>query len=186
LFITPGLIFVGGRTSKHQRSRRRPLLDHLVGGGQQRLRDGKAERLGGLEIDDEINFRNLLDRQIGRFFAFENAPGIDANLVVEIAEAAAIRDSLFALEQFPRGLGIFLRGLPLLPNENGISCKLAPTFTCRRSVQRPPLNCASNVRCWRGSWTSSMIVPSSNPFETVGTTLRCWTFFALPFSTPKS
>jgi hypothetical protein len=28
-----------------------PLLDHLVSGGQQRFRDGEAERLGGLLVD---------------------------------------------------------------------------------------------------------------------------------------
>jgi hypothetical protein len=37
-----------------------PLLDHLVGGGQQRFRDGQAERLGGLKIDDELDFCGLL------------------------------------------------------------------------------------------------------------------------------
>src|SRR5271167_1834180 len=64
------------------------LLDHLVGGRQQSFRDGKAERLGGFEVDDKLNFRSLLDRQIGWLVAFENAPSIDAKLVV--AEAAAI------------------------------------------------------------------------------------------------
>jgi hypothetical protein len=37
-----------------------PLLDHFVGGGQQRFRDGKAERLAGLEVDDQFDFRGLL------------------------------------------------------------------------------------------------------------------------------
>jgi len=55
-------------------------LDHLVRGRQQRFRDGEAERLGGLEVDDEFEFRGLLDREIGWFLAFENAAGIDANL----------------------------------------------------------------------------------------------------------
>ena len=68
----------------------RRFTDHLVGGGQKRFWDGKAERLGGLEVDDEINFRSLLDRQIGWFLAFENAPGIDGSLLPQIAEAAAI------------------------------------------------------------------------------------------------
>jgi hypothetical protein len=31
-----------------------PLLDHLVGDGQQRFRDGKAECLGGFSVDDEM------------------------------------------------------------------------------------------------------------------------------------
>jgi hypothetical protein len=48
------------------------LLDHLVGGGQQRLWNGEAKRLGGLEVDGKLDFCGLLDRQIGWFLAFEN------------------------------------------------------------------------------------------------------------------
>ena len=38
------------------------LLDHLVRDGQQRFGDGKAERLGGLHVDDEFELSRLLDR----------------------------------------------------------------------------------------------------------------------------
>src|SRR5271154_952474 len=65
-------------------------LDHLIGGRQQSFRDGKAERLGGLEVDDQFELGGLLHRQIGWFVALENAPGIDASLVVLIGKAAAI------------------------------------------------------------------------------------------------
>src|SRR6516164_602074 len=66
------------------------LLDHLVGRGQQRFRDGEAEGLRRFKIDDQINFRDLLHWEIGGLLAFENAPGIDASLTVLIADAAAI------------------------------------------------------------------------------------------------
>jgi hypothetical protein len=59
----------------------RLLLDHLIGDGQRRFRNCEAERLGGLEVDDQFEFSRLLDRQIGWFLAFENAPSIDAGLL---------------------------------------------------------------------------------------------------------
>jgi hypothetical protein len=41
-----------------------PLLDHLVCGGQQRFRDGKAESIGRVEIDDELELGGPHDRRI--------------------------------------------------------------------------------------------------------------------------
>jgi hypothetical protein len=32
----------------------------------------------GLEVDDQLNFGDLLHRQVGRLLALENSPGIDA------------------------------------------------------------------------------------------------------------
>jgi hypothetical protein len=50
------------------------LLDDLVGAGEDRWRDGQAERSGGLEIDDQLESGRLLDRQIGRLLALEDDP----------------------------------------------------------------------------------------------------------------
>jgi hypothetical protein len=47
-------------------------------------------RLRGLEVEYHLDFCDLLHRKVGWLVAFENAPGIDANLVEPIAEAAAI------------------------------------------------------------------------------------------------
>ena len=51
-----------------------------VGAGQHRGRHGEAERLGGLEIDHQLEYRRLLDRQIGGLGAIEDLSGVDAEL----------------------------------------------------------------------------------------------------------
>ena len=57
------------------------LLDHLVGRGQQRFRDGKPERLRRFEVDDQLEFGRLLDWQVCGLGAVEDFAGIDANLM---------------------------------------------------------------------------------------------------------
>ena len=43
----------------------------------------EAERLGGLEIDDQLELGRLLDRQVGGLLALEDATGVDADQAVE-------------------------------------------------------------------------------------------------------
>jgi hypothetical protein len=45
------------------------LFDHLIGAGKQRWRDVEAERLGGLEIEDELEFGGPFDRDVAGFRA---------------------------------------------------------------------------------------------------------------------
>jgi len=47
-----------------------PLLDDLIRPGQQRRRDRQAEGFSGLEINDEIELRRLLDGKVSRFRTF--------------------------------------------------------------------------------------------------------------------
>src|SRR5215813_11480903 len=47
-------------------------LDHLVGNGEQLVWHREAERLGGLEIDHQLEFGGLHHRQVGGLLAFEN------------------------------------------------------------------------------------------------------------------
>jgi len=41
------------------------LFKDFVGAAGQRQRDGDAKRLGGLQVDVQLNFCRLLDRQVG-------------------------------------------------------------------------------------------------------------------------
>ena len=66
------------------------LFDHLVGAGKQQFRHGESERLGGSEIDGQLNFRGLHDGQIGRAFALQYPAGIDPGAAIPIGDVAAI------------------------------------------------------------------------------------------------
>src|SRR5499427_3127974 len=48
------------------------LFDHLVGEDVELRRDRHAERVGGLAIDHQVEFRRLLDRQVAGLGAFED------------------------------------------------------------------------------------------------------------------
>src|SRR5260221_13764454 len=70
----------------------RELLDHLVGAAEDRRRNGEAERLGGVQIDDQFENGRLLDRQVGGPGALEDRSGINADLSIGRRKARAIAD----------------------------------------------------------------------------------------------
>ena len=54
-----------------------PLLDHLVGTGEQRRRHIQSERLGGFQIYDEFELGRLNDWQVRRSLALQDSAAID-------------------------------------------------------------------------------------------------------------
>src|SRR5262249_11449279 len=51
-------------------------FDHLVGAQQERFRDRQTKRLGGGQVDDEIELGGLLDRDITRLRPAQNLVNI--------------------------------------------------------------------------------------------------------------
>jgi hypothetical protein len=64
-------------TCSKKRLQKPDLLDHLVGDCEQARRKGEVERPRRLQVDDELEFGRLLDRQA--LLALENATDIDAD-----------------------------------------------------------------------------------------------------------
>src|SRR5215813_5882132 len=65
-------------------------LDHLVGEREQPVRNLEAERLGGLEVDRQLEFGRLLDRQFSGFRTLKNFARVDAALAISIGEVRSV------------------------------------------------------------------------------------------------
>jgi hypothetical protein len=67
-----------------------PLLDHLVGAGDQRWRYSETERPSRLQIDDQCESGGLLNREIGRFSAAQDLLQETRDRLVRLLLVAAI------------------------------------------------------------------------------------------------
>jgi len=76
-------------------------FDHLVGQIEHARRNGQAERLGGLEIDDQLECRRLLDRQIGGLGALEDLSDINADLAKGAGKTGSIADQAAGSGELP-------------------------------------------------------------------------------------
>jgi hypothetical protein len=65
-------------------------FDHLVGSHLHDQRHGKTEPLGGLEVNHELEFGGLYDRQIARLLALENPPRVHTDLAIGICNACCV------------------------------------------------------------------------------------------------
>src|SRR5450759_1948112 len=66
------------------------LFDYLVDDGEQPGRKSEPERLGGFEVEDQLELGRLYNRQIRRLLTLEDAAGIDAGLVVRIVRTGSV------------------------------------------------------------------------------------------------
>ena len=58
---------------------------------QERRRDGQAEGLGGLEVDDQLKLRGLLDRKIGWLGALEEFVDLGRGAAAQVWKAGSVR-----------------------------------------------------------------------------------------------
>src|SRR6266436_3978726 len=63
-----------------------PSLNHLIRPPQQRRRDRQAERLGRLEVDDQLELGGLLDGQVAWLCALEDLVHVDGAAPIVISK----------------------------------------------------------------------------------------------------
>src|ERR1700730_6504562 len=66
------------------------LFDHLIRALQERERDRQAEGLGGLEVDDQLKLRRLLDGEVSGLRPLEDLVSIDGEPSVRVTLTRAV------------------------------------------------------------------------------------------------
>src|SRR6516165_5246491 len=82
-------------------SNRGASLDDLVGEVEHSWRNREAERPGGLQIDDQLERRRLLDRKIGRLHALEDLVDVRRRATELVRPVCAIRYEPSDLRELP-------------------------------------------------------------------------------------
>ncbi len=77
-------------------------LDYLIGTSEQGRRHFDAERLGGRQVDDEIELDRLLDRQVGRLCPAQDLIDIVAGAPVKIQEVRSIGHQTAGFGELPK------------------------------------------------------------------------------------
>src|SRR5712692_661185 len=87
------------------------LLNDLIRPLQERFRDGQPERLGRLEVDDQVNLRRLLHGDVGRLGALEDLVHDARRAPVQGDEAALIGHEAPSLRE--RSVSVYRREVAL-------------------------------------------------------------------------
>src|SRR5215472_8557743 len=74
-------------------------FDHLVGADEDGGRHGETLLRCGLQVNDEIEFRRLLYRQIGGFYALQNSVDIGRGAAPDVKDAGPIRDEAARIDE---------------------------------------------------------------------------------------
>src|SRR5882757_6244334 len=77
-------------TRTHARPSERSLTQSPRRRGRGSTWDGEAERRRGLQVDDQLEPRRLLHRQIGRVFSLQDPAGVKAELMILLSETGTI------------------------------------------------------------------------------------------------
>src|SRR6476659_5870293 len=67
-----------------------PSLNDLVGAGEQRWRHVEAERPRSIEVDHQLEFGRLQNRQVRRLCALKDAPRINSDLAKSVEDVGSV------------------------------------------------------------------------------------------------